>query len=507
MVYSRPKYATPTATGAVSYVTGAHAAKFGVEYGWGYDDHADERVNQGMSYTLRNGVPQSISVYVSPRHEFERLRSVGLYAQDQWKLRRWTINAGLRFDYNNEWIPVQTSGPGPFVGLQQWPEVRDVPNWKDVSPRLGVAYDLLGNGRTALKGTFSRYVVRDLTGFAKQSNPLLANLTATRQWTDANRDYIPQESELQPLSNSAFATAVTTTRNDPAITDGWFVRPYNWEASASLHHELLPQVSVSVAYTRRWYGNFTVSDNLSVAPADYDPYCITPPADPRMPGVGGSRICGFFDLNPAKRSVVPDNLLTAAANYGTQREMFDGIDVGVSARLRDRVHLSGGMTKGTSMGISNSRKACFVIDSPQPLRFCDVSYPWLTAFKMFGTFGLPAGFDAAATFQTSPGSEILANFAVTNAIVEGLGRPLTFTSTVPLIQPGTIFGDRLYQLDVRVARNLRVRMFKMRAILDVANALNANTVLLQNNAYGPNWLQPTYILPGRVIKPTVEIAF
>ena len=103
--------------------------------------------------------------------------------------------------------------------------------------------------------------------------------------------------------------------------------------------------------------------------------------------------------------------------------------------------------------------------------------------------------------------EIQANFAVTNAVVEGLGRPLTFTSTVPIIEPGTVFGDRLYQLDLRIAKSFRLNTFTVRMLLDVANALNANPVLLQNNAYGPNWLRPTYILPGRVFKPTVEVTF
>jgi carboxypeptidase family protein len=507
VVYNRPKYATPTAASALSFVTGSHVAKFGVEYGWGYDDHADEYVNQGMSYTLRNEVPQSITVYVAPRHERESFRSLGLYAQDQWRFRRLTVNAGLRFDYHNEWIPEQSSGPGAWVPLQSWLEVKDVPNWKDVSPRLGVSYDVFGNGRTAVKASLSRYVVRDLTGFAKGSNPLLANLTATRQWTDANRDYFPQESELQPLSNSAFGTPATTTRDDDGIRDGWSVRAYNWEGSASIQHELLPQVSLNVAYTRRSYGNFTVTDNLTLVPGDYDPYCITPPSNTQIPEVGGEQICGFYDLNPAKRSVVPDNLRTDAANYGDQKETWNGIDVGVNMRLPHRVQLAGGVSSGTNSGTSNSKEACFVIDSPQALRFCDVNYPWLTTFKMFGTVGLPAGFDAAATFQTSPGSEIQANFAVTNAVVDGLGRPLTFTSTVPLMEPGTVFGDRLYQLDLRIAKSFRLNAFTVRMLLDVANALNANAVLLQNNAYGANWLRPTYILPGRVFKPTVEVTF
>jgi hypothetical protein len=229
--------------------------------------------------------------------------------------------------------------------------------------------------------------------------------------------------ELGPLSNSAFGTAATTTHVDPAISDGWNVRPINWETSVGIQHEWARQVSVSVAYFHRSYGNFTVLDNRSLIPADYNPYCMTPPADAKMPGVGGGQICGLYDLNPSKVSVVPNNLVTGAAQFGKQTET------------------------------------------------------------------------------------VMANYQVTNAVVQGLGRNLTATPTVPLIYPGRVFGDRIYQLDLRLTKGIQFGTLRARLILDIANALNGNTVLVQNSTYGVNWLQPTYILPGRLIKPTIEIKF
>ena len=148
-----------------------------------------------------------------------------------------------------------------------------------------------------------------------------------------------------------------------------------------------------------------------------------------------------------------------------------------------------------------------MIDSPEAMRFCDVDYPWLTSFKMYGTFPLPAGFDASAVFQTSAGSEILANYSINDSVVDGLGRNLTSRRRIPLIEPGTHFGDRLYQLDIRLSWSPEVGRSRFRVILDIANALNANPVLRHNNTYGGNWLNPTYILPGRIIKPTVQIDF
>lgn len=146
--------------------------------------------------------------------------------------------------------------------------------------------------------------------------------------------------------------------------------------------------------------------------------------------------------------------------------------------------------------------------APNVLRFCDVDVKWQTAVRFLGTVGLPWGIEAGATFQSNPGPEILANYTVTSAQVQGLGRALTTgTMTVPLVRPGTLFGDRISQLDLRLSKIMQFRAFRLRANLDLANALNSAAVLLQNNTVGTNWLRPSYVLPGRLIRPSVQIDF
>ena len=166
-----------------------------------------------------------------------------------------------------------------------------VPDWNDFSPRLGVVYDIFGDGKTAIKATANHYVRRNGGTLAGQINPVNRDvLSATRTWTDANGDYLPQENELGPLSNSQFGRPNTlATTLDPELLSGRGVRSYNWEFTVGVQRELLPNVSANVAYFRRIYGNFTVTDNLAVAPGDFDPYCLTVPADSRLPGAGGLR--------------------------------------------------------------------------------------------------------------------------------------------------------------------------------------------------------------------------
>ena len=84
-------------------------------------------------------------------------------------MKRLTVNAGVRFDYLNNKIEAQDAPGGRWIGPRSFDEIENVPNWKDIGPRLGVAYDLFGNGKTALKATMSRYVQTTTVGFARLS--------------------------------------------------------------------------------------------------------------------------------------------------------------------------------------------------------------------------------------------------------------------------------------------------------------------------------------------------
>jgi len=206
------------------------------------------------------------------------------------------------------------------------------------------------------------------------------------------------------------------------------------------------------------------------------------------------------------------NLMTSAKTYGTQREYWQGIDVNTNARLLQRITVAGGLSTGTE---GNNTEACFVVDSPGAMRFCDVGRPWRTSVRFLGTVDLPWDLQAGVTLQTNPGPEILANYTLTSAQVGSLvqfvnpGRT-TFSggsATIALVEPGTTFGDRMNQIDVRLAKGIRYRQLRALLTLDVANLLNGNAVLVENNAYGARWRQPIAVLQGRTIKPAIRIEF
>ena len=504
-----------------SYVTGSHAAKVGVTFQHAWVWTTQDVANDAVTLQLRNGVPTQLTQFATPLEFYETTKAnIGLFAQDQWRLSRFTLNLGVRFDYLNSYVPEQYVGPGPLAPNRSinFAKVEDVPNWKNVSPRIGVSWDLFGNGRTAVKANAGRYLEGpNLTTFTRRANPAAAIVTqATRTWNDSfypagdprRGNFSPDCDLLLPgvngecgaASPSNFGTTNPTVRYaDDALTD----RGFNWEASAAIQHEILPRVSVNAGYFRRWYGNFLSTDNLNIGPADYSPYCATAPVDSQLPDGGGYQVCGLYDAN---RIVAQDNVVTLSGNYGDQTEIYNGVDFSVSLRLPQGAVLQGGTSTG-QVATNN----CFVVDSPQQLLNCDVTPPFMTQVKILGVYPWPWwGIQTSATLQSLPGPEITATRSYTSAEVLGsLGRPLTTgTANVPLIEPGTMYGGRLNQVDFRVARVFRFGSnARVLANVDLYNMFNASPTLALNTTYGSAWLRPLQILQGRLLKFSAQLDF
>ena len=513
---------------AVSYVTGSHGLKAGISVEQGTSGPGTTIIPRDMTLTFLNGVPNRITLQVEPRFTETKLNAMtGVYVTDQWTQKRLTLNLGLRFDYNNGSVPAQDQPAGRFLAARHFDEVTNVPNWKDLGPRIGVAYDLFGNGRTAVKASLSRYVGGgNLVATANASNPVATTVnSANRNWTDLNGNFIPECDFLNPVANGEclalgnlnFGKNVITTALDPAITQGFGVRPYNWETSASVQHQLVPRVGINVGYYHRWYGNFTVTDNILVSPSDYDPYCITTPVDARLPGGAGQTLCGYYDINPLKFNQSFNNV-TTASKFGKQEDVFDGVDVSVNTRLGQGMFLQGGFSTGRQR--TNN---CFTVDSPQatlttpgsgPRGICDVRPPFQTQAKMLATFRLPWDVQLSGTFQTSAGALITATYQV-RAADTTLGRNFSSggaTATVPveIVAPGTLYGPRVYQVDARASKIISAGRLRIQANFDLFNVLNANPVLQQNNVYGTNgstWLQPQNVMSARLAKVGVQVNF
>ena len=504
---------------AVSYVTGSHAFKGGLTllHGW---DKRNAFTNQSLSYTFRGGAPQSLTQWASPIIGQNNIRNIGLFVQDQWTVERLTLNLGVRFDTFKGKALAADLPASRFLPARHFDAVDNVPNWKDLSPRVGASYDLFGDGKTAIKGSIGRYVQAMGIGVTEPNNPQYRlSLSATRTWDDANADFVPNcdltspavNGECGALTNANFGKVISTTRYADDVLRGFGRRPYTWGASVALQRELRAQTALNIGYFRTWYGNFTVTDNLAVTPADYKEYCVAAPADPRLPGGGSQQFCGLYDLNPNKFGQV-DNLVSQASNFGDRSRVFNGVDVGLNARFGKGGMLTGGVSVGRTV-----IDECAVVDSPQAARegFCKITPPWGagTQFKVGGVYPLPwQDIQIGGTYQNIPGALQLASRTYRNAeVVPSLGRNLSAgvngTVTIPLIASETVFEDRIKNLDLRFTKAFRLKAGRIQATFDIFNILNAGAILGSDQTYGPNWLRPRAIQGGRLLKFGTVVSF
>ncbi len=547
-----------TTRAAVTYSTGSHNLKVG--WDWAAQIKPDDFMTFSMpgtraqcgttgaprtdclaedaSYRTISGVPNQVTFYTTPWPDPQTMNPAGVYVQDQISLNKWTVNAGLRFDYLNSSYPSFDVAPRRYVPVAEHFEGADVLSWKDLSPRIAISYDPFGTGKTALKAAASRYVMQErLTQSTALVIPTRASVSqVSRTWNDLDRDYIVDGDPLNPAlngelgasPNANFGKRVTNFRLDPDWATGFGTRPYNWEFMGAIQTELAANLSLQAGYYRRIFGNFIVTDNLLTSPSDYDPFCITVPSDARLPGGGGGQMCGLYDLNPTKLGQV-DTIQTSSSNYGKQLEHYNGVDVTVNGRLPRGGLLQGGFSMGRTMtdycdvvgkldNPSLMPQPTNAAGGPAPLILdpeCHKQGDWLPQVKLIGSYPLPWAFRVSGTYQTlvldpitngTSNLGFIANYVATNAVVgPSLGRPLSAAAnvTINLLGAGEQYDKRTHQIDLRFSRTFDFGRSRLQANIDLYNVLNANFVATRNGNYGTNgatWLRPGAILPARLLK-------
>ena len=549
--YNNTAVPSLTYRAAATYVTGSHAFKVGFNNTQG---HLDEYlyVLNPLSYRFNNGIPNRITQRAFPYRAITNLdNDLGLYAQDRWSLNRWTIQAAIRFDYFATSFPEQTIGPSAMTPTRNITFVaEDNISWKDLTYRSGLAYDLFGTGKTAVKVAFNKYLLgQTLNGLGRNPNPVLTlRTTANRPWNDrgglgVNGDYIPQcnflnpaaNGECGPIDDTNFGTSVPGEQFDDRLISGFNRRQANWEFSAGVQHELMPRVALDVGYFRRAWAHFQVTDNLLVGPEDFTRFDMVAPSDPRLPNGGGYTLNGFYDVVPGKFGQVR-NLNALSDDYGSQYENWNGVDVTVNSRLGNGLTIQGGLSTGKSMEdnceivaklpeMNNLAANGTLPASWRAAQYCRRESPFLTQFKLYGVYIIPkVEVQISGSFRNTPGqiivgqnppnTDVNAGFVATNAYLGAnstLGRPLsggTPNVTLQLVEPQSEFLDQRNELDLRFGKVLRMGSGGMRAIisLDLYNALNSNATINVNQSFA-SYLAPTEILNPRVAKISVNFDF
>lgn len=445
-----------------------------------------------------------------------------------------TLNLGLRYDYFNAYYDDWTQPATRFTPQMSVERRTGLPKYSDLSPRLGFATDLFGNGRTAVKGSLGRYLSDLTVGIANALNPLNGITTASRTWNDANGNFSPDcnlpgvsaNGECGALLPAAFGTFTPVVRYDPALLDGFGARSFNWQSQLSLQHELRPGISVYGGWFRTWYGNFTVTQNQAYKPSDFSSFCIPVASDSRLGATSGQSICGFYDLLPGITPGLQQNVIQPASNLGEQYEHYTGIDLAINARFGSGGLLQGGFSTGQTVtdncgvvqghpevALSVGGTGLSAAGGRATTDFCHLVYPWSgqSQFKLNGIYPLPWwDVQVSANYQNLPGIPKAATFLFTGAqLAPYIGHPLLSAAslTAQMMVPYTQFDNRLHQLDLRFTKTIRVRQMRIKGNFDIYNLLNANDVLLHNGRYGPAWLAPSSILGARLFKVGGQLDF
>ena len=509
--------------GGLSYVTGRHSVKVGFEYQYGHRRDFINEQSDDVSYTLSSGVPISATYYAYPYVAYHNTTELGIYGMDKWTLGRLTLTGGIRWDLAKGSIPAQQVAANALLPARSFAAIPDVPNWKDISPRVGASYDLFGNGKTAIKVSVNRYVTAQVYAFSNAINPIncaTCGVTETRSITNplVNINGLPNGSPTNPAANGDLAAgpanlgqSLISTTYDPNLSQGWAKRPDNWEYSAVVDQELAPRVSLEAGYFRRTFGHQTVTDNLDITPADFTTFCVPVPTNANLGSVSGSTLCGLADINPAKAALTSHQVITFANNYsGTASQKYDGFDLNVNARPTGRFFLLAGVSIGRTISNYTSNTAnCAVVDNPQNLLFCQSSQPFQGSYRVSGGYTFPWKLQLSGVYQSIPPASFQPTYAVTSAVaLPSLGRNLTAGSdTVPVVAPYTQFTDRVNQVDLRVTKTIQVEKFRIELMADFYNVFNTSPVLTRNAAIGPVFYTPTSILQSAYLKIGARITF
>ena len=540
---------------AWSYVTGGHSAKLGYQGTQMKYDWVNYTNPSLMRYQFNNGSPTGVNYTIT--EEFEnanRAVAHSIFLQDQWTRGRMTLQGALRYDYVYSWAPAEGNGTDGTSRFSSTPirfeRTDSVTGYHDLSPRFGVAYDLFGDGRTAIKASAGRYLAAATADGVYSSQSPAGKFVRTvnnRAWTDGNGNRVVDCDLLSSAAQNNLATggdncAALTGANlnfgnlnpniatvDPEILQGFGIRPYNWRYAVSVQQQVLPRVAVEVGYNRRHWGNFLVTYNELVGPGDYDTWVVPVPNHPDLPNAGGT--ASYVAITQAASARGNRDFQTREENVaGESRTAYwHGIDTNATAR-------AGGTTVqfGTTTGRGVRNTCALWAARPQlagnnRLDACDVTEPWLTTVRGLASYQVPKvdvllsttirSNRTVAGENASSGVSLNANYQIPNTVVQQLlgrlpaGAFATGNTTVNLLAPSELYPlTRRTEVDVRIAKILRFAGSRLDVGLDIYNLLNANTTTTYQQTYlytnnGATWLDPTAILGPRLVRLNATFTF
>jgi hypothetical protein len=324
------------------------------------------------------------------------------------------------------------------------------------------------------------------------------------------------------MNSPSFGTATRTTAAiDPAILNGWNIRPGDWQIGTSVQQQIIPRMSVEVGYFRRWLTHFTTTDNTALGPADFTEFTFIAPADSRLPNGGGYPIAGLYNVTADGFARAASNNITFSDNFGGQSQVYNGVLINLSARAANGLTFQGGINTGRTVqdfcGLRANLPELSIggggtVGPTNP--YCENDPGFITKVTGLASYTLPKiDVLVAATLRSDQGAPLRATYnAPAAAVSAALGRPVNVAGTtvpIDLVAPGEVWGDRVNELNFRFAKVVRFGRTRTHVGLDVFNVLNSDAILTYNQTFTPGgaWLAPQSVLTPRFMKLSAQIDF
>jgi hypothetical protein len=484
---------------------GSHNFKIGGEF---FDESTEYKRGEGgvgnvpgdVLHVLRNGAPAEVLLFQSPVDSLDGLRTFGAYITDTWRASgKLTLSLGARFDRYRSYLPAQTGPPtGAFNTAPQmaFAAIDNLLTWNLPAPRLGFTYDVMGNGRTVIKGNYAQYWWNPGTAvIAENLNNNPVDWYNRYNWTDKNSNGVFDlgEQGLLTASRGGAGSAIL----DPAGLNDTFTR----EAAAWLERELVPNVGVHAGFVWRRIAQLVQLNNANRPLSAFS--VPTTILDPGPDGVlktadDGASIPGF-NLSAAALALP---VLNELQNTGGHDDFYT-LEMSASKRATGRWSMNGSFSyrwnlDNASSYFGNSLRALQDVATPNDLINTDGGrYTFTTwAFKINGSYEARYGVRITPSLRNQAGQPYgrTISAGTANGINYGTARILTEAISTHRQDMITVF-------DVRVEKAFRIAAGRTLSVFaDGYNLTNTNAATNINWSSGATFLTPSTIVPPRLAR-------
>ena len=474
---------------------GDHLFKAGVQFA--RLRFLDEYTVQGDMYLeYSNGVATQVRQFNTPTSNLNIEKAFGFFAQDSWTIAsRLTLNLGARVDINRGTIPAQSNPSGSFVGERTLEESTPIKQTLAVW-RTGAVYDPFGNGRTAIKASYSRYGAQLGIDRVQNINPFnFANQTCP--WNDRNNDGMAQPSEIGTCSGFPTRSIRYADANGP----DW---PYSDEIAAGIEREVGRDMRVGVMYYHRTNRKQIGTRNVAVPPDAYAERTVTVPGAPNGPGGTAT----FFDLSRAFLGL-QDTVLDNESFLDTS---YNGVELTANKRFSHRWQMVAGLTIGKNTGGVNTaggsgQSGTVDLNDPNNTLYPDavIGNDSKAAFRLAASYRAPFDITVAGSLISNTGYPYVSTYTVTRSIFPGLVRS---SQQVLLSSRGDERLPTVTMVDLRFSRPIPVgHGRRISPQLDIFNVGNASTIVSYGAAVGSAYLRPGEIVAPRIVRLGVTVDF